>query len=61
MKNYKMHKTAAFLALAVIGAFFLGIINMSLEDKLLNVLALKWVLIAITGYAAFVFHKLLNF
>jgi len=61
MKNLKAHKTAAFLALGVVGLFLLGVFNMGLDDKLLTILPFRWVGITLLGYAAFVFNKLLNF
>jgi hypothetical protein len=61
MKNLKAHKTIAFIAMATVIAFLLGLFNMGLDDKVLNLLPLRWVLIGLQGYASWVFYNLLNF
>lgn len=59
-QNWKIHKTLAFVAMAIVIAILLGFKGMTLVDKLFNLISFKWVAVVAQAYAAWVWYSLVK-
>jgi len=59
-QNWKIHKTLAFIAMALVVASVLGLQGITLGDKLFNLISFKWIVIVAQSYAAWVWYSLVK-